>query len=158
MPRMSHLGSLLGSLLILLCLAVSAAAIMATKDQLLSDVVKVKDGKYTAVEYNILSYGDLDDTKLQIKTYAEAPSEGVISRDNFVGAFAVLSTMMIEELVKDTEFEETHDTEEIAAPIGNVDLEINMYMSAGGIQFEVINTLTKETTRDTSTWEDMFED
>ena len=57
--------------------------------KLLEETVKIKDGKMMSLDFGLLSFPFLPDAKTQVKLYSEAPSEGVISRDNFVAITAL---------------------------------------------------------------------
>ncbi len=56
-----------------------------------------------------------------------------------------------------SDFLDAYDSEPLDAPIGTPDLELNLVMSGGGVQVEVVNTATGERTRETTTWTDIFE-
>lgn len=86
----------------------------------------------------------------QIKTYAVAPSDGTISRDNFVSIFTIMSNEIISGF-----FDEGFDSKDLDELIGNPDIVLNFFMTKSGIQMEI--TSEGETTRITSTWEDFFE-
>jgi hypothetical protein len=48
------------------------------------------------------------------------------------------------------------DCDPIAAPIGKVDLELNLYMTAEGFQAAFVDGSTGKTTQESTRWEDMF--
>ena len=136
--------------------------------ELLEEVVKFKAGKMIIQEFGLLSFPFSPDLKIQIKLYAEAPSERVISRDMFVGMTAMLQTIFFWQIAMDIkqelrprstmdDNEFPFDFEELDEPIGNVDVEINIYMSKGGLQMEFVNTQENKTDRHTMTWKEMFE-
>lgn len=114
---------------------------------LLKDIVVIDKDKFTAYDYTLLKLGD-GVTTFQIKSYAEAPSTGVISRDNFVFIFSYLTVTIIEGLTEDPNAT-TDDLEEI---IGNPDIEINLYMNKTGFQAEVKGP--SGTNRFTQKWSD----
>lgn len=118
--------------------------------EMLNDIVTIKDGKFTATNFNLLTLSD-GSTTYQIKSYAEAPSTGLISRDNFVAIFTVIVYEMISNLSDDPE-SKTTDLEEI---IGNPDVEINCFMNKSGIQIEIKGA--NGTNRVTQTWKDFYE-
>ncbi len=115
------------------------------EEELKSDVVQIVDGKMMMEEY-VLIKGSEEST-LQMKIYAEAPTDGSISRDNFIG----LSTLLyLPALLEMGEFES------IDEPIGNLDVEMNMYMTARGIQIEFKDNINNQTSRETQTWAQVY--
>lgn len=62
------------------------------------------------------------------------------------GSTAVLSDM-----------DDLLEFDELDEPIGKVDLEINLYMSKGGLQMEFVNTRENRTERNTVTWKEFLE-
>ncbi|MCY4352928.1 MAG: hypothetical protein OXC45_07470 [Gemmatimonadetes bacterium] len=161
---------LFSSSLIFVCL-LPFKANAAEKDyekELLEEVVKFKDDKMIMQEFGLLSFPFSSDVKIQVKFYAEAPSEHVISRDMFVGITAMLQTIFFFQIAMDIKQELMprikmddndlpFDFEELDEPIGNVDMEINIYMSKGGLQMEFVDTKENKTERHTMTWKEMFE-
>ena len=117
--------------------------------KLLKDIVVIADSKMTSNDLTLLTMSN--GSTLQIKSHAEAPSLGLISRDNFVAMFTSLSTTMIDEIKKSDSNATTKDLDEI---IGNPDVEINIYMAKGGIQVETKSSAGTE--RMTMQWEDVF--
>ena len=89
----------------------------------------------------------------------DAPVGGLISRDYFVAFSAVLSTMVLQTMMSEgynvtaAEFLAAYDSETLLEPIGQPDLEINVYMTDRGYQLEIINTRTQEVTRMTEIWD-----
>lgn len=134
--------------------------------ELLEEFVKIKDGKMTALEFGLLSFPSLPDVKIQVKNYAESPADGVISRDNFVAITTMLLTIFYYQIA--TEVTPEHrsknaaddelpfDFEELDEPIGNVDMEINIYMNKGGLQIEFVDTVENKTERSTMTWKEII--
>ena len=136
-------------LFLLLTVTVSFNAIgQVTQDELLEDIVTVVDNKFTASDYTLLIYRDGTST-LQIKSYAEAPSSGIISRDNFVLFFTNITMTIIEGLSN----ESGGITENLDELIGNPDITINIYMSKNGYQVET--KTTEGTNRITQKWTDL---
>jgi hypothetical protein len=121
------------------------------QEQLLMDVVKTVGDKMVLEEYGIVSGVDEngDEFTLQVKMYSEAPAVGVISRDNFVGfsMFVYVPIILV-----------FGDYEVIDEPIGNVDFEVNIYMSKNGIQAEVKDNMEGTSNRETMTWKSLFSD
>ncbi len=118
-----------------------------TSDDLLKNIVEIKADKFTATDLTLLTLSD-GVTTFQIKAYAEAPSN-IISRDNFVAFFTLITTEMIKGLSND-ENSKTSDLDEI---IGNPDVIINCYMTKSGVQIEVKGD--NGTNRTTMKWSDL---
>ena len=136
-------------LFLLLTVTVSFNAIgQVTQDELLEDIVTVVDNKFTASDYTLLKLSDGTST-LQIKSYAEAPSSGIISRDNFVLFFTNITMTIIEGLSD----ESGGITEKLDELIGNPDITINIYMSKNG--YQVATKTTEGTNRITQKWTDL---
>jgi len=115
---------------------------------LLKDIVTISNNKFVATDFTLLKLSD-GQTTFQIKSYAEAPSQGVISRDNFVFFFTYLNMTLIEGLTEDPNAT-TDDLDEI---IGNPDIEINLYMNKTGFQAEIKGP--NGTNRITQKWTDL---
>ncbi len=122
----------------------SLTAFAQSQQELLADLVTVTDGKFTIVDY-VLAESE-DDDNAQIKLYAEAPSEGVISRDNFLSLYTTITINLI------NTFYSGYNIEELDDLIGNPDLEVNIFMGKSGYQVEF--TSEGETHRMTERWED----
>ena len=135
--------------------------------ELLEEFVKIKDGKMTTLEFGLLSFPSLPDVKIQVKNYAEAPADSVISRDNFVAITTMLLTIFYFQIATEvtpehrsknaTDDELPFDFEELDEPIGKVDMEINIYMNKGGLQIEFVDTKENKTDRTTMTWKELIE-
>lgn len=146
----------------------TSAAETDYKKKLLEEIVEITDGKMTSLDFGLLSFSFLSDAKTQVKLYSEAPSEGVISRDNFVAITALTQASCFFGIAMDVKKkldpkskidnpDALFDFEEIDEPIGRVDLEINIYMSKGGLQIEFIDTKQNKTDRHTMTWQEVLE-
>jgi len=116
---------------------------------LLKEMVVISNNKMTTRAYTMITFSN--GSTVQIKSYAEAPSQGVISRDNFVSIFTLVTTRMYIEMAKVDENAVIAGLDEI---IGNADLEINCYIAKSGVQIESVSS--QGTTRNTIKWEDMF--
>lgn len=136
----------INSTLFLLC--ISNFSFGQSTNDLLKDVVTISNGKMIANDYTLVTL--TDGTTMQIKTHAEAPESGVISRDNFVTTFVTTTVETIDELVKD-EDAEIVNLDEI---IGNADVEINIFMTRNGYQLEV--KTDEGTDRHTYKWDESF--
>ena len=117
--------------------------------KLLKDIVAFNGDKMTATDYTMVNYSN--GNSLQIKVYAEAPSSGAISRDNFVSIFAAVMTELLFELKKSDPQAKTKDLEDL---IGNADVEMNVFMTKGGIQVETKSS--QGVNRKTMQWADVF--
>ena len=136
--------------------------------KLLEDIVKIKDGKMVITEFGLLSVPSLPDEKIQLKIYSEAPSDSVISRDNFVATttrlltifFWQIATEITQEYGSKSRMDDSElpsDFEKLDEPIGKVDLEINIYMNKGGLQIEFVDTKKNKTDRSAMTWKELLE-
>jgi len=119
----------------------------AWQKELKQDLVKIVEGKLTITEYAVCRE---QDSSVQIRTYSEAP-KGVVSRDNFV-AFTVLYAASMLQTIGNLE---CHD---IDAPIGNVDVDILIYMTEQGIRLETRDSRTNLKNSETLLWSDVFSD
>ena len=148
--------------------AIEAAETNRVK-KLLEEVVEIESGKMTIQEFGLLSFPwAYKDKKIQLKFYSEAPESGVVSRDNFVGISSMLQTVLLVGFAMEAksatsatadlrDMDDLLEFDELDEPIGKVDLELNLYMSKGGLQMEFVNTLDKKTKRKTMTWEEFLE-
>lgn len=131
--------------------------------ELLEEAVEIKEDKMVIQEFGLLSIPSAPDASMQLKLYSEAPAAGVVSRDSFVAVTTLLQTTFVLEvamaLAVDPNVESLRDLfsyKELDEPIGNVDMEINIYMSKGGVQVEFTDTRTNQTSRTTMTWAEFF--
>jgi hypothetical protein len=133
--------------------------------QLLSkELVVVRDGKMVADEYDLvkINVDGFQPVQLQLKVHAEAPAGGGISRDNFVAltsAFTMLTFLTVYAeayQVPATQFLQAVDFTELAAPIGTPDVELNLFMTDEGLQFEWVNTADGTRSRSTMTWAEVY--
>ena len=131
------------------------------REELRADLVVHIDDKmviegYSIERVNLPGYAPV---QFQLKYHMETPHDGAISRDNFVAfstfmGITVLQTMLAAEFdVTAAEFLAAYESEDLDAPIGTPDLEINVFMTGEGFQMEIRNTLTNEVSRVTETWE-----
>ncbi len=104
------------------------------------DLVTVKGDKMLMEEYYLVNSADEQGNSMsfQVKAYAEAPSDGCISRDNFVSNAAGIVTLMMAGM---------GEIKYLETPIGNVDFELNMYMTASGYQLEIKDNNVNTTER-----------
>ncbi len=90
----------------------------------------------------------------QVKSHAEAPAGGFISRDKFVVLFA---ENLIEGLTPSQALSALR-CRRIKEPIGDVDLEVNLHMTSDGMQVEAVDTATGKRDRQTRTWDQLLGD
>ena len=136
--------------------------------KLLEEAVQFENGKMTIQEFGLLSFPWAPNEKIQIGFYAEAPESGVVSRDNFVGISSMLQTVFLVGIAMEAksatgatadlrDMDDLLEFDELDEPIGKIDLEINLYMSKGGLQMEFVNTRENRTERNTVTWKEFLE-
>ncbi len=118
-------------LFILLLVNISLSKAQTPQEKLLKDQVVIVGDKMTITDFTLVTYSN--GNGIQIKGYAEAPGQGVISRDNFVTIFTTVLVEMIQEFKKSDPKATTKDLDDV---IGNADFEINIYMAKGGMQLE----------------------
>lgn len=164
----AHFAQLLIALFLTTLIAPSSTRAQDTdwQEELSRDLVEFADGKMTMTEYSIVKL-DAQGQKtnpVQIKMYAEAPQDGVISRDNFVNLTSLISYTTLLELYANayqlsaSEYLQAVDIEPLPNPIGTPDVEINMIATDDGLQIEYVNTTSNQRQRVTMTWTEMFAD
>lgn len=135
------------------------------QDQLKRDLVSIRGGKMVIEGFSLdrISLPQYEPVEFQVRYYGEAPSTGVISRDNFV-AFTTLLTVTALQLsfaeafnVPAHEFLAAYESRELSQAIGRPDVEINLYMTAEGFQLEVVETASGEKSRVTQTWDSVIQ-
>ena len=142
----------------------SALAGPGWKDEISRDYIRLDGGKWILDEYDICSFslpdrlGGRSSDNFQIRTYAE----GVVSRDYFALASAQYATLFVLGLAQAVpgltlaEAIEGLKCRTMDAPIGTVDLELKISMTADGVQFEVGDTRAGTSNRSTSTWAELY--
>lgn len=131
----------------LLCLCLSPEVFSqkkTTPEELLTDIVSVRDKKYSMDVYRLVT--NEDGTSTQVKAHSEAPLDA-ISRDQFLYYSSIIMSQIIDDYTPETSTET--DLDEL---IGNADIEINLFMTKNGLQVES-KTLVG-TTRFTKKWDD----
>ena len=134
------------------------------KQLLAKELVTIKAGKMVTDEYDLVKINvpGYQAVQLQLKVHAEAPAVGLMSRDNFVAIttqFVVVTffTVYAEAYqVTASEFLQAVDFTELAAPIGTPDVELNLFMTNEGLQFEWVNTADGQRSRSTMTWAEVY--
>lgn len=152
--------------LLLLVLTVTTAQAQEPewKTDLGEDLVEIRDDMMVVEEYALLKLNlqGQRTNNLQVKLYAEAPTDGVLSRDNFVSFTTQFTYMTLVEIYANayqlpaSEYLEALEIEEIPNPIGTPDIEINMTATNDGLQIEFVNTAQNQRQRVTMTWEEMY--
>jgi hypothetical protein len=145
-------------------LSVSSVHAQETQEELLEDLVSYQDGKMIMEDFALFRLrGQAFETEAtQVEVYAESPSEGVISRDNFVSlvsqfSYESLLTIYSEQYqLSASDFIGAIEVEELAEPIGTPDLRIKLVVTSQGIQIEFENTQSGQVSRSTATWEEYF--
>lgn len=151
---------------LLLAVAPVQAQEVDWKAELSEDLVEIQDGKMTMTEYSIvkLEMQGQQTNPVQIKVYAEAPEDGIISRDNFVNLTSLISYTTLLELYANaynlsaSEYLQAVDIEPIPNPIGTPDVEMNLFATNDGLQIEYVNTANNQRQRITMTWKELFAD
>ena len=137
----------------------------AAEARLRSEVVTEQDGKFTIDRFSIcqlfrpeeLGGGTTD--PFQVKSHVEAPADGFISRDNFL----TFSTEIIFQLrvnfagdliqgLTPAQAMAALQCRPIEAPIGRVDLELDLYMTQDGVQVGILETASRQIDTQTRTW------
>jgi len=124
-------------------------------EELRADLVVLRDGKMVIEEYSIerINLPGYAPAEYQVKFYMEAPQDGTISRDFFVGfstyhGITILQTMLAEGYeVSAAAFLAAYESEDLDAPIGTPDLEVSIFMTGEEFQMEIRNPTTNETIR-----------
>jgi len=134
------------------------------KTDLGEDLVEIQEGMMVVEEYALLKLNlqGQQSNNLQVKLSAKAPTDGVLSRDNFVSFTTQITYMTLVELyanayqISASEYLEALEIEEIPEAIGTPDIEINVTATNAGVQIEYINTAQNQRQRVTMTWEEMY--
>ena len=128
------------------------------ENELQRDLVTVEDGKMT---YSELQLCEVEGTSraFQTRWKAEAPEEGLISRDQFVATVTQLEQTMVIELldkadISVSDYFDRVDCEPTDNAIGEVDLSVTITFAERGMQ-RVIET-GETTKRRTMTWDSLF--
>ena len=140
---------------------VISAAQMTWQEEISRDFVTIEGNKMVLRAFSLetIAVPGYEVNEFQVSYYMDAPVGGLISRDYFVAFSAVLSTMVLQTMMSEgynvtaAEFLAAYDSETLLEPIGQPDLEINVYMTDRGYQLEIINTRTQEVTRMTEIWD-----
>lgn len=134
------------------------------RQELQQDLVMVDSGKMLMEDVGLLkiTIEGYEPKQFQVRTHAEAPLHGGISRDNFVSMATMMFTMTLISgfaeayQVPASQFIAGYDFTDLKSAIGTPDFEINLFMTDEGMQFEFANTQTKQTNRWTMTWAEVY--
>jgi hypothetical protein len=157
-----------------MCLAVATVGLFLSSEVraeegravLLREVVQIENGQllYDDLAICQLNLPGKQRPKFQVRTRATAPEKGLISRDRFV---AFVTTFENEvalawaesgAVMRPSTALRALNCDPLEEPIGQVDVELTMTMTAEGIQFEYKDTAKGTVNRSSSTWKDMYGD
>lgn len=140
------------------------------KTYLLSDLVMVKDGKFMMDEYRVCqivrpeAMGGGTTLPIRVKRHVEAPSKGVISRDNFIRitdeVLNSISISVVEQMIegiKASQAMQALQCGQVFQPIPNVDYEVNLIMSSTGMQLSIDEKGTGEKMEQSVPWNQLFD-
>ncbi len=141
------------------------------EQRLKSDLVMEQEGKFVIERFSICQLvrpaelGGGATEPFQVKSQAEAPAGGFISRDKFVVLFAETASSLridfAENLIAGLTPSQALSAlrcRRIKEPIGDVDLEVNLHMTSDGMQVEAVDTATGKKDRQTRTWDQLLGD
>jgi len=129
------------------------------------DLVRVEAGRllYEDVSLCTLSAPGGAASRFQVHSRAEAPASETISRDVFVALISRIETELSLSMadaipgIKPSQALAALECDQLAAPIGQVDLEIRTTVTAEGLQVEIEDTRTGTTSRYANLWKDLRE-
>ena len=137
--------------------------------RLQSDVVTEQDGKFTIDRFSICQLfrpselGGGASEPFQVKSHMEAAADGFISRDNFLTfsteiAFQLRVSFAADFILGLTPSEAIGalQCKPLEAPIGKVDLELDVFMTPYGVQVGMLETGSGERDTQTRTWNQML--
>ena len=106
--------------------------------------------------FDLQSWGGGATEPFQVRSHAEAPAGGFISRDKFVVLFVETASSLrmdfAENLIEGLTPSQALSAlrcRRIKEPIGDVDLEVNLHMTSDGMQVEAVDTATGKRDRQT---------
>jgi hypothetical protein len=148
-----------------LALVIAAAPAHAGSDlkaRIAKDRVQLVDGKMKIEEFELckVTVPGASKSSIQVRSYAEVPVNAGVSRDFLVSFESVMQTFitmtMGSALAKGSSVDplKALDCDPITAPIGKVDIELNLYLTADGFQMAVVDGSTGKTTQESRRWED----
>ncbi|HSV76716.1 MAG TPA: hypothetical protein VLH37_06755, partial [Bacteroidales bacterium] len=139
----TNMRTIISFLVLSILLSLTAPLAMGQQDiqaKMRQDIVSIKEGRFTAQEFMLLTYHD--ESTIQVKISASAPVD-VMSRDFFVSFFSSNSILMLIAML-DEAGDEIPAIREIDELIGDPDITINFVMTRNGVQTQVITFDTRE--------------
>lgn len=141
--------------LLALLLVTSPAAAQDWRQQLRDDLVQTAGGKMVYDEFGILK---IEDPGLRVRSVAgEGSRRGAGGRVDQPGRFRCVHDGDVHDgaaerlaeayQVPASQFLQGYDFTKLESLIGNADLELNLFMTREGMQFEWIDTTTGQRTR-----------
>ncbi len=153
-------------------LVASAVSILATtafaqdvdwRAEIGAEMVQIQDGKMVYEDFEICRV-EGSDLRMQVRYYAEAPVDAGISRDFFISQTVASDALILYGFLAEASglsfsaFLNVFDCDPLSAPIGTVDLELNLFMTADGFQFEFVDTAAGDRERSAATWSETYND
>ena len=159
--------------LIMFVLGLSHPAFAQTKGKIQylmkKDRVVQKDGKFKIDGYSLCRLyrpkhlGGGVSEPFQVRARAKAPAQGVVSRDNFVVLFTEIALGLRVKFATDfikgltpVQALDALQCEHIDAPVGNVDLQVDLNMDKEGVTIEILKPGTGEKQTQKNLWKDLF--
>ena len=141
-----------------------AAAQADRRAMMMQDLVSVEDGNWVIEEFSLerLAVPGYEPVEYQLRLYAEVPATGVMTRDFFVrityetGATILLSVLAEAYQTTPSQFLAGYESTPLQAAIGQPDVELSLFMTQEGLQFEWRDTTTGQATRETILWDDVI--
>ncbi|MDP2307552.1 MAG: hypothetical protein Q8P18_16110 [Pseudomonadota bacterium] len=157
-----RLNILFATLLVCLAAPRPASAGSDLKARIAKDRVQFVDGKMKIEEFHLckVTVPGTSKSSLQMRSYAEVPVNAGVSRDFLVsfesGMQALMRITIGAALSKGSKVEphKALDCDPISAPIGKVDLEVNLYLTADGFQMAFVDASTGTTMQESRRWDD----
>jgi len=168
---------------LLVSFLVCGSASAQTKQELASELVQVRDGKYVFEDHTLcrldfqrlltamaIAKGQpipaqlsaLPNMTFQMHLEAEAAAGGFISRDYFAALVGAMSAMMQVEQAEaffkhpDISIDQALQAlvcKTLPEPIGKPDVAVSLYLTPDGMQVESVNRLTRKRNRRTMEWQ-----
>jgi hypothetical protein len=143
-PKSTNMRTFISFLALCIFLSLTAPFAAGQQDiqaKMRRDIVSIKDGRFTAQQFMLLTYHE--ESTIQVKISANAPVD-VMSRDFFVSFFSSNSIIMLFALLDEAGGEMPGAIREIDELIGDPDITINFVMTRNGVQTQVITFDTRE--------------
>ena len=161
------------SILAISLLALSQPAFAQTKSDIQKlmkkDRVVQKDGKFKIEGYHLCRLyrpkhlGGGVSKPFQVRARAEAPAQGVVSRDNFLVLFTEITLGLRVKFAADfikgltpIQALDALQCEQIDAPVGTVELKVDLKMDKKGIKIEILKPETGKKQTQMTPWKDVF--